>query len=62
MLSWNEIRSRATAFANEWSDETRERSESQSFWNEFFIIFDVRRRSVARYEEYTERLSGGVNS
>ena len=55
-LSWNEIRARAAQFAVEWADATYERGEAQSFYNEFFEIFGVRRRTVARYEEHVRRL------
>ena len=55
-LSWNEIRARAAQFATEWADATYERGEAQSFYNEFFEIFGVRRRTVARYEEHVRRL------
>ena len=55
-LSWNEIRARAAAFAREWAGETYEKGETQSFYNEFFEIFGVRRRTVARYEEHVRRL------
>ncbi len=55
-LSWNEIRMRAADFAREWADETYEKGETQSFYNEFFEIFGVRRRTVARYEEHVRRL------
>jgi hypothetical protein len=46
-LSWNEIRHRAIAFSREWQGETREAAERQSFWNDFFNVFGVRRRTVA---------------
>ena len=55
-LSWNEIRSRAAAFAREWADAAYEKGETHSFYNEFFEIFGVRRRTVARYEEHVRRL------
>ena len=55
-LSWNEIRARAAAFAREWQDAAYEKEDTQSFYNEFFEIFDVRRRSVARYEAHVEKL------
>ena len=55
-LSWNEIRVRATAFADEWADAVYEKGETQSFYNEFFEIFGVRRRSVARYEQHVNKL------
>ena len=49
-LSWNEIKHRAIAFGNEWKDETREASERQSFWNDFFHVFGLKRRQVASFE------------
>ena len=55
-LSWNEVRSRAAAFAREWADAAYEKGETHSFYNEFFDIFGVRRRTVARYEEHVRRL------
>ena len=55
-LSWNEIRARAAAFARKWKDAGYEKGETQTFYNEFFEIFGVRRESVARYEERVRRL------
>ena len=55
-LSWNEIRARAAQFAAEWANATYESGETQSFYNDFFEIFGVRRRTVARYEEHVRRL------
>ena len=55
-LSWNEIRSRAAGFAREWADAVYEKGETHSFYNDFFEIFGVRRRTVARYEEHVRRL------
>ena len=55
-LSWNEIRARAAKFADEWRDAAHEKRETQSFYNEFFGLFDVKRRSVARYEEHVHKL------
>ena len=55
-LSWNEVRVRAARFAEEWRDAAYEKGETQSFYNEFFEVFDVRRRSVARYEEHVAKL------
>ena len=57
-LSWNEIRTRAAAFAREWQDAGYEKGEAQSFYNEFFQVFGIRRRSVAAYEKRVERLDG----
>ena len=55
-LSWNEIRARAARFADEWKDSGYEKGETQSFYNELFEIFGVKRRTVARYEEHVQRL------
>ncbi len=55
-LSWNEIRSRAAEFSREWADAAYEKGQTQSFYNEFFEIFDVKRRSVARYEKHVKKL------
>ena len=51
-LSWNEVRTRAAAFADEWRDASYEKGETHSFYNEFFEVFGVRRRNLARYEEH----------
>lgn len=51
MLSWNEIRHRAIKISREWKGTTSEKSERQTFWNEFFDIFVFRRRTVAAFEE-----------
>ena len=56
-LSWNEIRSRAADFSREWSGAGYEKGETQSFYNDFFHIFGVKRRSVARYEEHVKKLN-----
>ena len=55
-LSWNEMRVRAAGFARRWAGAANEKGETQSFYNEFFHIFGVERRSVARYEEHVRRL------
>ena len=55
-LSWNEVRVRAASFVEDWQDAAYEKGETQSFYNDFFEVFDVRRRSVARYEEHVAKL------
>jgi len=50
---------RAASFAKEWRDAAYEKGETQSFYNDFFEVFDVRRRSVARYEEHVAKLDNG---
>ena len=57
-LSWNEIRQRAIAFSKEWKDESREHAEAKSFWDEFFVVFGIRRRVVASFEEPVKTLKG----
>jgi hypothetical protein len=60
-LAWNEIRQRAITFARNWSEATRERGEAQTFWNEFFEVFGIRRRTVAAFEEPVRNLSGAYD-
>lgn len=55
-LSWNEIRARAAAFSKEWGGAYYEKGETQSFYNDFFHVFGVKRRSVARYEQHVKKL------
>ncbi|SAY38324.1 DNA methyltransferase [Candidatus Synechococcus spongiarum] len=55
-LSWNEVRARAAAFADEWQDAVYEKGETQSFYNDFFQVFGVKRRTVARYEAHVAKL------
>ena len=52
-LSWSEIRDKAIAFSREWQDSESERTEAQTFWNEFFDVFGVR---------YASRLNAGTSS
>jgi hypothetical protein len=58
LLSWNEIKHRAIRFANDWKGVSSEKSERQTFWNEFFDVFGVTRRRVAAYEEPVRNLAG----
>ena len=55
-LSWNEIRARAAAFAEEWQDASYEKGETQTFYNDFFQIFGIKLRSVARFEQHVAKL------
>lgn len=57
-LSWNEIRHRAISFSNEWAGVRSEHAEKQTFWNEFFEVFGIRRRVVASFEEPVKKISG----
>ena len=56
--SWNEIRHRAITFSKEWTGAKSERAEKQTFWNEFFNVFGIRRRTVASFEEPVKKISG----
>ena len=58
-LSWNEVRARAANFADEWSEASYEKGETQSFYDEFFKVFGIRRRSVAYYERQIQKLDKG---
>ena len=55
-LSWNEIRRRAIEFSKEFSDATRENSETHTFYNELFNVFGISRRRVATFEEPVKKL------
>ncbi len=58
-LSWNEIKSRAIAFAKDWGDASDERAQSQSFWIEFFAVFGLSPRRVASFEHAVKKHGGG---
>jgi hypothetical protein len=57
-LSWNEIRENAIHLAKEWATARSESAEKQTFWNEFFEVFGIRRRAVASFEEPVKQISG----
>ena len=57
-ISWNEIRHNAIRFAHDWAKAKKEAAEKQTFWNEFFGVFGLRRRTVASFEEPVRNLSG----
>lgn len=62
-LSWNEIKTRAAAFVNEWKDRAptaREEADAQTFETGFFRIFGVERSQVAIFEQKV-RLSPEAN-
>jgi len=61
MLSWNEIRQNAILFSRQWEGVSDERAEAQTFWNEFFQVFGVRRRTVASFEEPVRSLKNTYN-
>ena len=57
-LSWNEIRTHALAFSNEWKDESSEAAEAKSFWDAFFHIFGISRRRIASFEVHVKEKTG----
>lgn len=57
-ISWNEIRHNAVAFARDWSGAASERAEAKTFWDEFFKVFGLKRRTVASFEEPVKNLAG----
>lgn len=56
-LGWDEIARRAKAFSEEWKDAHYEKGETQSFYNDFFEIFGIKRRQVADYERRVKLLN-----
>ena len=56
-LGWDEIKRRAKAFSEEWKAAHYEKGETQSFYNDFFLIFGIKRRQVAVYEQRVKLLS-----
>ena len=58
-VSWNDIRNKAILFSREWADETREAAAYQTFWDDFFDMFGIRRRTLARYQERVDLIKGG---
>lgn len=55
-LGWDEIKRRAKSFSEEWKDAHYEKGETQSFYNDFFEIFGIKRRQVAVYEKMVQGL------
>ena len=56
ILSLNEIRSRATEFAREYRDASKENADSQSFWKDFFAVFGVNAWRVGSFERPAKNL------
>lgn len=56
-LSWNEIANRTVKFIKDWKDVKSEKSEKDTFWNEFFNIFGISRRRLATFEEPVKKLN-----
>ena len=56
-LTWPEIRARAAKFSVDHAKDTREKSDTQTFYNEFFACFGVDRKQVAVYEQRVKNLA-----
>ncbi len=57
-LSWNEIRHNAIRFAKEAKHYTSESADKQTFWNDFFGVFGLPRKTVASFEVPVLKTSG----
>jgi len=56
-ISISEIKARASVFAERWKNDTYERGSSQTFYNEFFAIFDIDRKNVAFFEKQIKKIN-----
>lgn len=56
-LSWNEIKSRAAAFSNEWKNTHREEADAKPFLVEFLNIFGISQKRVATFEHRVKKLN-----
>ncbi len=61
-LSWNEVRDRAIRFSRDHAGTRSERADKQTFWNDFFDVFGVRRASVASFEVNVRNLQGNTGA
>ncbi|RYD65615.1 MAG: class I SAM-dependent DNA methyltransferase, partial [Verrucomicrobiaceae bacterium] len=55
-LSWNEIRTRAFRFVNEWKDTHREEADAKPFLQDFLDVFGISRKRVATFEHKVKKL------
>ncbi|MDQ6809162.1 MAG: hypothetical protein M3Z64_07035 [Verrucomicrobiota bacterium] len=61
-LSWNEVRDRAIRFSREHAGDRSENAEKQTFWNDFFNVFGLRRASLASFEANVTNLKGNTGA
>ena len=61
-LSWNEVRERAVRFSRQHAGDRSERADKQTFYNDFFEVFGIRRGSVASFERNVRNLQGHLNA
>jgi hypothetical protein len=55
-LSWNEIKSRASSFSNEWKDTKREEADAKPFLIDFLNIFGISQKRVATFEHRVKKI------
>jgi len=55
-LSWNEIKTRASSFSNEWKDTKREEADAKPFLIDFLYIFDISQKRVATFEHRVKKI------
>lgn len=55
-LSWNEIKSRAASFSNEWKDTMREEADAKPFLIDFLDIFGISQKRVATFEHRVKKI------
>lgn len=55
-LSWNEIKSRAVSFSNEWRDTVREEADAKPFLIDFLNIFGISQKRVATFEHRVKKI------
>ncbi len=55
-LSWNEIKTRASSFTNEWKDTKREEADAKPFLIDFLNIFGISQKRVATFEHRVKKI------
>lgn len=58
-LNWNEIKSRAIEFSNEWDGVFSEDADAKPFLVAFFNVFGLNQRKVATFEHKVKKLDNG---
>ena len=56
-LSWPDIKTRASVFAQEFAHATNEKSQAQTFWIKFFAVFGVDSSRVGVFENRVQKLN-----
>lgn len=56
VLSWNEIKKRATKFSKEWENTQNEEADAKPFLVEFFNVFGINSKKFATFEYRVKKL------